>query len=211
MTDKDKISKAAVLARGWTEGLINRFMPVPDKEKSNPKYKCAAPMKLYALTRVEEIEASDEFKEAKEKSDKSKLSCSAGVETKRSKTRELVKSLSTLSLEPMQIDQLRDKAIDHYNISYAYWHGSKVSKDSADGLLNNISVIYLFDMCSKANPLSKIKGKVGNDGAYVDIEISIFQDIAMKYPHLERACNKEIKKRKKEIEEAKKILEELNA
>jgi hypothetical protein len=58
--------------RGWTESLINRFLPEPCEIKPNPYYDSAPPMLLYSLDRVLTIESSEEFKAEKEKADKRK-------------------------------------------------------------------------------------------------------------------------------------------
>lgn len=58
------LTKACVKQRGWTESLIAKFLPHPDKTKQNPHYKSGPPMKLYRLDRVAEAEASPTFQEA---------------------------------------------------------------------------------------------------------------------------------------------------
>jgi hypothetical protein len=52
--------------RGWTEGLIRKFLPKPDETKTNPIIRSAAPMKLYKIKRVEKIEKSEKFIKALE-------------------------------------------------------------------------------------------------------------------------------------------------
>ena len=64
MKKNDYVSKAGLKARGWTDSLINQFLPECDREARNPHYACAAKMKLYSLSKVESIEASDSFTEA---------------------------------------------------------------------------------------------------------------------------------------------------
>lgn len=44
--------------RGWTDGLIKKFLPKPDETKTNPIVKSAAPMKLYKIKRVKEASLS---------------------------------------------------------------------------------------------------------------------------------------------------------
>ena len=44
--------------RGWTDGLIKKFLPKPDETKTNPVIKSAAPMKLYKIKRVKEASLS---------------------------------------------------------------------------------------------------------------------------------------------------------
>lgn len=47
------LSTLKLKERGWTDGMIRRFLGEPDATRPNPHYKCAAPMKLYELKRVE--------------------------------------------------------------------------------------------------------------------------------------------------------------
>jgi hypothetical protein len=47
--------------RGWTDTLIQRFLPDPDETRTNPHYRSGPRMKLYALGRVLGIESSTEF------------------------------------------------------------------------------------------------------------------------------------------------------
>lgn len=56
-----------VKERGWTASLVENFLGTPDVTKTNPLYRSAAPMKLYAKERVEAIEATSEFQQARAK------------------------------------------------------------------------------------------------------------------------------------------------
>src|ERR1035438_4311183 len=78
-------SKAKLKARGWTEGLIRRFLGKPDKEKPNPRYASAKPMKLYKTQRVDKAESSSEFQEAQSSLKISREAAKKAVETKRQK------------------------------------------------------------------------------------------------------------------------------
>ena len=65
MKNTDKLyTKTDLKGRGWTDGLIARFLPVPDEMKENPHYRSGPPMKLYLPNRVAEAEASQAFQEA---------------------------------------------------------------------------------------------------------------------------------------------------
>ncbi|MFM7088506.1 MAG: hypothetical protein ACKOW9_03165 [Candidatus Paceibacterota bacterium] len=56
--------KEQVKARGWSDTLITKFLPVPDRTAPNPRHKNGAPMKFYSLDRIQLIEQSDLFKAA---------------------------------------------------------------------------------------------------------------------------------------------------
>ena len=79
--------------RGWTEGLIKKFLPKPDELKTNPIVKSAAPMKLYKITRVEKIEKSEKFIKEIVSISKRKIAAQKAVETKTTKTLEWANSV----------------------------------------------------------------------------------------------------------------------
>ena len=58
MKEKIYFRSSELKQRGWTDGLIKKFLPKPDETKTNPIVKSAAPMKLYKIKRVERIEKS---------------------------------------------------------------------------------------------------------------------------------------------------------
>jgi len=82
--------------RGWTKGLIKKFLLTHDETKPNPNPKysnAAAPMKLYSEDRVTEIESSGDFLAAKEKSVQRKQSAMKGVQTKQNRMDAFLKEL----------------------------------------------------------------------------------------------------------------------
>ena len=62
--------------RGWTPKVIETFLPHPAREKLNPRYSSAAPMRLYARARVAALERCpegvDAMAKAKERRRRSK-------------------------------------------------------------------------------------------------------------------------------------------
>ena len=52
------ISLSSLKDRGWTESIIKKMGVEPDKEEGDPHYRCAAPMKLYDVRRIESSEAT---------------------------------------------------------------------------------------------------------------------------------------------------------
>lgn len=113
-TKKEFISKASLLKRGWTDSLISRFLPVHDREASNPHYRTASPMKLYSVSRVEEIEAGKEFIAALAKSRvrKDRL-IQAAVEKRREAT--AFASTADLGIPLMGRDDLLEASLATYN------------------------------------------------------------------------------------------------
>jgi DNA mismatch repair protein MutH len=58
------LTTAQLKERGWMPALVKKFLGVPAATKPNPHYRSAAPMRLYALARVEACEQEDGWKQA---------------------------------------------------------------------------------------------------------------------------------------------------
>ena len=62
MAEEKYITTATLKAdRAWTDRLIRKFLAEPDKVAPNPYYRTTGAMRLYALSRVEAIEATEAF------------------------------------------------------------------------------------------------------------------------------------------------------
>lgn len=57
----------SVLARGWTRMMVDDLLGEPDDRRDNPKYRSAAPMRLYDYERIVAAEATPEFADRLEK------------------------------------------------------------------------------------------------------------------------------------------------
>ena len=58
------ITKQGLKRRGWTDRMINTFLPVPDKLEKNPRNRYYPEMCLYRVGRVRAVEWSEAFLEA---------------------------------------------------------------------------------------------------------------------------------------------------
>ena len=59
---KHKFYTKTQLAKRWSLSLIEKYYPQCDEIRSNPHYRCAAPMQLFYKKEVKRIESTDEFK-----------------------------------------------------------------------------------------------------------------------------------------------------
>ena len=82
MKEKIYFRSSELKQRGWTDGLIKKFLPKPDETKTNPIVKSVAPMKLYKIKRVERIEKSEKFIKEMESISRRKIAARKVVETK---------------------------------------------------------------------------------------------------------------------------------
>lgn len=196
--DKSEMISASGLKgkRDWTDGLIERFLPEPDETAKNPHYRSAAPMKLYLLERVEQIEVSEEWLVAFAVAESRKKSAKKGTETK---LRALVEHLDTIKFEVPRYEweELASRACDHYNERQAGRRLERAdiedwrlaSPDSDEGFLHRIAVNYLrHEATSYERQLRKVFGRVGVRTAYREISRKAYDAIGEAYPFLKDEC-----------------------
>jgi len=187
---KEYLSRGKLKERGWTDGIIKKFMPLCDKEKKNPYYASASPMKLYLLERVKQIENTDKFKKELIKSQPRKKASHKAVETKLKKIRDYIKNLKII-VKKIPIDSIQKKAIRDYNdfkeaIEIEY---QKATINSDTLFLNRICVNYIrHNLTIYENELEKIFGKVGSKEAYRLLNEEIYSVISSTYPTLSDEC-----------------------
>ena len=194
--EKEYLTKTMVKERGWSDTMIDKFLPKPDQIKDNPKYKCAAPMKLYGKKRVERIEAKPTFLDAKEKSAVRRIGAKKAVVTKRRVTVEEAERVPILPPAIIPKDELTRKAIQHHNNRQAGfavrrrdydWRSASLGDNP--GLLNRLCVNYLRHQCTTYDHvLAEFVGRVGTDEAYPVIKSRVLQVIADAYHWLAEEC-----------------------
>lgn len=63
------LAQSQLLEMGWTKSMISKLLPDP-QIRTNPFYKCAAPMKLWEREIVEDIMKTDQFTELLNRAEK---------------------------------------------------------------------------------------------------------------------------------------------
>lgn len=84
MEEEKLITQSTVLSMGFTKSMIDKLLPAPIL-KQNPRYKSAAPMKLWKEADILAAMDTDVFREAASKAERRKAAASKGVDTKRKK------------------------------------------------------------------------------------------------------------------------------
>jgi hypothetical protein len=172
MNQKKYYRSSELKQRGWTEGLIKKFLPKPDETKTNPVIKSAAPMKLYKIKRVERIEKSEKFIKEMESISMRKAAARKAVETKTAKTIEWANSVK-FSVPKFNKDKLLKKAIYHYE----QFHDTCVGSID-DEFAARISTNYIRHECTNyERVLGALGGKVGRAKAYEIIKEKVNQTI----------------------------------
>lgn len=188
---EEYLSRGKLKERGWTDRIIKKFMSLCDKEKKNPYYASASPMKLYLLQRIEKIEKSNEFKKEIIESQPRKKSSQKAVETKLQKIRDYIKNLK-ITVKKIPLDIIQKKAIKDYNdfkeaieIERGDIDYQRATVNSDTLFLNRICVNYIrHNLTIYENELEKIFGKVGSKEAYRLLNEKIYSVISSIYPTL---------------------------
>lgn len=111
--------------QGWTDAAIKKFLGEPDELRENPRYRSAAPMKLFRIGRIEDVERTPEWAEWDERSTRRSRAASAAIERRQEIANAALKHDLDAFLAGMEVsfrapDDLTEEsatraAIDAYN------------------------------------------------------------------------------------------------
>jgi hypothetical protein len=88
------LTMAGLRERGWTDAMIREYLGEPDAARPNPRYRSAAPMKLYLADRAKAAEASPEWVERKTRGAGRRAASVAAADRKRAETKALARQLA---------------------------------------------------------------------------------------------------------------------
>lgn len=176
------------MEKGWTDGLIKKFLPKPDLELPNPYYKKAANMKYYKLTRISKIEKTELFNLEFEKTKNYKKTAKKAVETKTNKLVEEIEKIE-ISIPKMSEIDLINKAVDHYNMFHLSRGDFKYVDTNyttfSDDFIKRISENYLRHCLTPyEKQLRALYKKTGKTVAIEIIRDKICDEIYKQYPCL---------------------------
>lgn len=176
--------------RGWTDLLMNRFLPAPDKIADNPYYKSAGQVQLWELEKIYAIEQTAEFKVMMQSAADRKHTANKAIRTKKKRIISYVNSL-VIEVPEMPEDKLVNLACDSYNnhkSQLAVERGydfDPATPDSDEQFLNRICTNFLRHQCTRyERELERIFGKVGTQEAYALLKDKVNSAIFNKYPFL---------------------------
>ena len=184
--------------RGWTATLVKKYLDPPDATRPNPHYKSAAPMRLYAESRVEMVEAEETFQQERAKAT---ARSQVGKQVTARKADELVKQAEQMPIHVtwQSIGRLQDKAIASYNtfhrrLSHAQDHDYEPATYMSDPIfLDRITVNYIrHELTAYDHHLESLAGKTGVSLAIATIRRRIYDEIARVYPEFAEECERQI-------------------
>lgn len=205
----DRLMTPGLRARGWTDGLIRRFLPEPCATRPNFYSRSGPPIRLYDLARVEAVEASPEWQAAVAALAGRKAGAARGVESKRAALRAWVEALA-VEVPKIPPDELVLIACDHYNAraqdradragDYGYDHDWRpASRRSSPAFLARIAVNFLrHEGTDYEQDLGRLFGRVGKAEGYVLLKRKVLAAIARAYPHLAAECDRQAAEMEKE-------------
>jgi transcriptional regulator with XRE-family HTH domain len=192
--DERMLTASALKERGWTDTLIRDFLRGPDDTKSNPHHRSGPPMRLYAAARVEQAEASGEFRAAQDGRKGRRASAQKALATKRRRIAEYVESVE-VEVPELTREDLNQRACGNYNGRRSLrdmrdpCHGP-AGADSDPAFLARICVNYLRHCLTRyEDHLREIAGQVGASDAYHDLKDKVLDAIADKYDWLSDECH----------------------
>ena len=120
MQETKLITQSTVLGMGWTKKMIDTLLPEPIL-KDNPRYRCAAPMRLFEEEVVLAVMKTDEFIAAFEKTEKRRESSWKANQTKRDKLEKLVdECIKDIKVDILPDDELVSKTLEEREDWYRY-------------------------------------------------------------------------------------------
>ena len=203
MSEKVKMYTLSELKKiGFNDKLIAILLPEP-LLKTNPFYKCAAPMKLWEKKVVEEAMENELFKAHIIKREKRISGAKKAVLTKKNKLMEYVtEKIDQISVIVISKKMLKNDAIffaiERRNYfydyeDYEYYHFDPPKETVERWMVNHVR----HNLTAYDEELYEMKGKVGISEAYVLYKRKVLEAIAVAYPYLteevERQINRIIK------------------
>ena len=164
-----QLTQSDLIARGWTKTLIERYLGDPDALKTNPNYKSGPPMRLFAVSRVEETETRirPEFEKVIALRERRSRSALQAAQRNRDTLGEWARTVK-IELPRTKPDKLIKEAIEHYNERQIERDRDRTASlgDSWE-FLRRITCNYVRHcLTDYEKQLDDIGGKVGNKKAY---------------------------------------------
>lgn len=195
------VAFSTLRARGWTATLIQRFLGESDREVRNPVFRSAAPMKLYAIHRVEEAEKTPAFRQAQVEAKVRSMRAQSVAEQRRKELISLVEK-TPIRVKVLERLALRRKAIANYNERQAAWwceigqfRGAEMraaDESASESFLLRIETNYARHvLTSYDSELAALFGQVGVSAASDIIRRRVYEKIAETYPHLRDECERQ--------------------
>jgi hypothetical protein len=188
--ERGRITLSQLRKRGWTESLVTRFLPECQATMTNPHYKTGPRIKLYAVTRVEAIEACEEFQTAAERSKPRREASTRAAVTRKTRLRELIERIA-IAVPRFDWQTLIDKACKQYHVQAA-GPAPLAAPEARSARLERIAVNYLRHVIMLNHRyVADRRGRIGVRLARTDFQRKVLDAIAETYPALKSECDRQ--------------------
>ena len=179
---------------GWTDAAIKKFLGEEDATAPNPRYKCAAPMRLYNLDRIEKAEQTPEFAAWVDKSRKRREAAQEAADKRYDATVEEFSQVEVILYEKRPLEAVRRAAYLAWK-AHKRWIAEERGQyfdeyDDSDAtepgaFSDRITSNYLrHERTNYEEVLEQIKGRVGVSTAYSLVKKAAEKAIGEQYPEL---------------------------
>lgn len=191
MTTARYLTQTALIERGWTRTLIGKYLPNPTL-KPNPRYRSAAPMRLWAESDVLSAESLPEWAADKARSERRKAGATKAVATKTRATLDRIAEFAA-SVEVERVDAATLEWLVRSDRLQKDLTGYGDGYDSAPDATRDRWAVNLIRhrLTSYDEGLYNLIGQVGRDAAYVALKNEVLRKIADVYPWLSDECNRQ--------------------
>ena len=195
---------------GLTDTLIQKLLPAPIL-KTNPIYKCAAPMKLWDKAEVERILETDEALQLIEQAEKRRQSSKKGVETKRKRLeREMDEAITRIRVERIPCKTVMRNAIrdkEDWDSYRERWDSDPRHAPMEHKIRWAVNYIR-HNLTEYDEELWDMRGKVGVLEQYLRYKLAVLDAIAATYPEYKSECEAQKRRATAQYEESKAIRDE---
>lgn len=193
---REQLTQSEILGMGWTKSLIEKYLPDPTL-KPNPRYKKAAPMKLWNRQDVLDAMDSEVFKAAMEKASKRKAAAEKACATKVKKTVEEMTALGNgLTIKIIPDDALRQRTLrakQNWAIQHENFEFIPCASDITPETMERWIVNYIrHNLVKYDTALERLYGKCGRYEAYPEFKRIVLEKIAAAYPMYAEECKRQI-------------------
>lgn len=191
MEEEKLITQSTILSMGFTKSMIDKLLPAPIL-KQNPRYKSAAPMKLWQEADVLAAMDTDAFREAAAKAAQRKQAAAKAVDTKRKNAEVLADDLiASIHVQRIELPELEKLALASQQRWYDFRGRGEIEFPDRE-TVNRWMVNYIrHELCEYDDSLYTLfrPGKMADkDELYPKIKRETLAKIAQVYPELSDEC-----------------------
>lgn len=191
MEEEKLITQSTVLSMGFTKSMIDKLLPEPTL-KDNPRYRSAAPMKLWKEADVLFAMDTDAFREAAAKAKRRKAAASKGVDTKRKNAEVLAEELiAAIHVQRVELPELERLALASQQRWYNFRGRGEIEFPDREDVDRWMVNYIRHELCEYDDSLYSLfrPGKMADkDKLYPKVKRETLTKIAQVYPELAEEC-----------------------